>query len=323
MVAVTGASGLLGRHIIDKLLGDRIPVAAVVRNFNTKFPAGVNVRQADMTDPISIYAVMDDVTSVIHAAGFVSFNPRRRKELMDVNVLGTQHVVNVCLQRGIQNLVHISSVSALGRKPGELVNEMHPWTGLYASDYGTSKYLAELEVYRGAEEGMTVGLVNPSIILTGSQPNRSSASLLDYVWDENRFYTGGNLNYVDARDVSDAVVELVQRPRSGERFILSAGSISFEDFFKRLATTWNKRAPSIRISPATASLMGYAEEVRSFLSGSEPKITRQSARMTYLDYRYDTSKAGRMLGTQYRTLDDTIAWCCSAYAQNVTRNKSD
>jgi len=320
-VAVTGASGLLGRHVIDKLLEEQVPVIALVRDTRTSFPAGVSVRHIDMTDPTSMHEAFEGAGTIVHAAGFVSFNPRRRKEIMEINVEGTRHVVNVCLDLGIKNIVQISSVSALGRKPGEMVNEDDPWTGLHASDYGTSKYLAELEIYRGAEEGMNVGLVNPSVILTGSQPHRSSASILDYVWNGNRFVTGGFLNYVDARDVSDAVFALIKTPRNGERFILSGGRIAFEDFFRRVAKVWNKRAPSIHISPAMASMFGWAEEVRSFLTGSEPMVTRQSARMTILEYEYDTTRSKTILGMRYRELDETIAWCCAAYAQNVTANK--
>ncbi len=321
MVAVTGASGLLGRHIVEKLVAEGVNVLALVRNPQTVFPKSVSIRQIDILDPLTIQTALEGATAVIHAAGFVSFNPRRRKEIMDVNVIGTRNVVDVCLHLGINNLVHISSVSALGRKPGEIATEGHSWTGLDASDYGTSKYLAELEVYRGAEEGLTVGLINPSIILSGSQPERSSATLLDYVWAENRFYTDGHMNYVDARDVSDAVYELLIHPQAGERFILSGGTIPYREFFAQVAKQWNKRAPTIRISATLVSLFGLVEELRSFLLRREPQVTRQSAMMTVRNYSYSTEKAQRVLGIRFRAIEESIFWCCSQYAQNVSRNK--
>lgn len=321
MVAVTGASGLLGRHIVEKLVAEGIPVVALLRNPEADFPESVLIRQADLLDPYTLQTALAGVTSVVHAGAVVSFNPRRRSEIMEVNVGGTKNIVDVCLHLGIKNLVHISSVSALGRKPGVPINEDHSWTGLDASDYATSKYLAELEVYRGAEEGLTVGLVNPSVILSGSQSNRSSASLFDYVWSENRFYTDGNLKYIDARDVCDAVYELLMRPRAGERFILSGGTIPYREFFARVAKHWNKRAPTIRISPGLVSLFGLAEEFRSFILRKEPQVTRQSARLTIHNYTYNTDKAKNLLGLRFRSIEESISWCCTQYAQNVSRNK--
>lgn len=319
-VAVTGASGLLGRHLVDKLTSQGTSVIAVVRDPSVSFAESVIVRQADVLDPLTILAAFDGATAVIHAAGYVSFNPRRREMIMDVNVTGTRNIVNACLQSGINNLIHISSVSALGRKDGESVTEQHPWTGQYASTYATSKYLAELEVFRGAEEGLTVGIVNPSVILSGT-PGRSSASLLDYVWKENRFYTVGTLNYVDARDVCDAVFELLARPRPGERFILSGGEIPFLEFFSKVARHWGRRAPSIRITSTLVSLLGLVEEIRSFLLQREPLVTRQSASMTVRSFSYDTTKVRAELGIRFRSIDESTSWCCSEYQQNVSRKK--
>lgn len=321
MVAVTGAAGLLGRQIVERLLTEGRTVVAIVRDPNVRFPESVIVRNADIMDPPALATAFEGATAVIHAAALVSFNPRRRKEIMDVNVSGTQNVVNVCLQSEIKNLIHISSVAALGRKSGEVVTEDHAWTGLYASDYATSKYLAELEVFRGGEEGLTVGLVNPSVILSGSQPHRSSATLLDYVWKQRSFVTEGKLNYVDVRDVCDAVVELLKKPQPGERFILSAGNISYKDFFGMVANHWKKRPPGITIPSSLVSLFGAAEEVRSFLMGKEPMVTRQSAMMTVRGFNYNNEKAQRMLGLRFHTIEETVSWCCDQYEQNVSRNK--
>lgn len=321
MIAVTGASGLLGRHLVDKLLAEGEQVIAVVRDVSARFPEGVLVRPADLMDTFAIREALKGADTVVHCAALVSFNPRRRDELLRVNVEGTRNLVNICLQERISHFIQISSVSALGRKPGVLIREEDPWTDQYASDYATSKYLAELEVYRGAEEGLTVGLVNPSVILSGNPLHRSSGSLFDYIWKGRRFYTDGTFNFVDARDVSDAVYALIKNPRPGERFILSAGNISYLDFFSRLARQWKKRPPSVRIPHALVTAFGLTEEIRCWLTGREPLVTRQTAAMTVMEFRYDNSKAMNVLGTRYRTLDETLAWCCSQYAQHVSGNK--
>lgn len=317
MVAVTGASGLIGRHLVEKLVAEHIEVVALVRNPMDTFSEPVIVKRADILDPISMEIALEGVSHVIHAAGFVSFNPRKRKDINLVNVEGTRHLVNLCLRMGIGNFIHISSVAALGRKEGESITENHLWTGLHSSDYARSKHLAELEVYRGAEEGLTVGLINPSVVLAASQLHRSSATLFDYVWKENRFYTDGILNYVDVRDVADAAYQLLKQPFPGQKFILSGGSIPYRDFFKHVASRWNKRAPSVKIPLSMVSAFGWTEEIRSFLLHREPIVTRQSAAMTARSFSYDNSKARGTLNIPFRPIEETIAWCCEDYLQNV------
>lgn len=322
MVAITGATGLLGGHILDKLLAESVSLIALHRQGQDHlFPEGIGKRSADILDQASLREAFDGATTVIHAAAFVSFNPRRQKKIFEVNVTGTRNVVNTCLQLGIKNLIHISSVSALGRKPGEEISEESKWTGAYSSDYAESKYLAELEAFRAAEEGLTVSVVNPTVILSASQPHRSSATLFNYSWNENPFYTEGALNFVDGRDVAEAVYQLYKKPRPGEKFILNAGSLPYLDFFQTVAKRFDKRAPSIKISPLLSYWAGWAEEVRSLILQREPLVTRQSARMAVQSFRYNNKKAQVDLGIRFRPFEETLSWCCDHYLRNVKPNK--
>ena len=322
MVAITGATGLLGGHILDRFRAEAVnPIALCRPGQDSLLLEGIHKRTGDILDQVSLREAFDGATTVIHAAAFVSFNPRRRKEIFEVNVKGTRNVVDTCLQLGIKNLIHISSVSALGRKPEEEISEESKWNGGYSSLYAESKYLAELEVFRAAEEGLTVSVLNPSTILSASQPNRSSGTLFNYCWDEIPFYTGGTLNYVDAREVAEATYQLYKKPRAGEKFILNAGALLYLDFFQKVAKRLNKRSPSIKISPFLSSWAGWAEEVRSLIAHREPIVTRQSARMAIQSFHYKNKKAQADLGIRFRPLEETLDWCCSHYLGNVNPNK--
>lgn len=321
MVAITGATGLLGGHIINRLLAEGVsPIALQRAGHDHPFPPGVSKRQADILDQVSLKEAFEGATTVIHSAAFVSFNPRRRKKIFEVNVAGTRNVIDTCLQLGIRNFIHISSVAALGCAPGEEITEESKWTNALTSDYGESKYLAELEVFRGAEEGLTISIVNPSIILSASQPNRSSAMLFNYIWNEKPYYTEGSLNYVDARDVADAVYQLYNKPRAGEKFILSAGHLPYREFFALVAKRFNKRAPSIKIGSTLSYWAGLAEEVRGLLSNREPLMTRQSVGVAIHSFHYCNKKA-QQIGLRFRPLEETINWCCEDFLGNVKTNK--
>ncbi len=322
MVAITGATGLLGGHIVERLLSEGINLVAIHRPGHERLlPTQVTKRPADILDQASLREALEGVSTVIHAAAFVSFNPRLRKKVFEVNVQGTRHLVDTCLQQGISNFIHISSVAALGRRQGELITEESKWIDSFPTDYSEAKYLAELEVYRGAEEGLTVSMLNPSVILSGSQPHRSSAVLFDYVWNERPFYTKGSINYVDARDVAEVVFRLLLQPQPGEKFILSAGSVSYKNFFSSVARNLNRRAPFISISSILPYWLGWAEETRALLFNKEPMVTRQSAKMAIQSFRYDNRKAQDLIGIKFRTLEESLSWCCQEYLRNVNPNK--
>ncbi len=322
MVAVTGATGLLGSHILERLQRAGVDIIGLHRSGRDQSPReGIAWRTADISDQVTLREALEGATTVIHAAAFVSFNPRRRKQIFEINVEGTRNIVNTCLQLGIKNLIHVSSVSALGRKPGEPVTEVSKWSGAHATDYAESKYLAELEVFRGAEEGLEVGIVNPSVILSTVQLHRSSAALFDYVWKERTFYTEGNLNYVDARDVAEAIFQLYARPRPGEKYILSAGAVTYKKFFELLAEKFGKRAPAVKVSSRLSYWVGWAEEMRGLLVNRDPLITRQSAGTARHSFLYDNRKVKEQLGIQMHSLEETLDWCCADYLRNVKSNK--
>ncbi len=322
MVVVTGATGLLGGHILERFRAANIPLIALYRpGRENGLAPDVAKKEADVLDSTSLIDAFEGATTVVHAAGLVSFNPRQKKKVFSVNVDGTRNVVNTCLQLGIQNLIHVSSVSALGRRSGTVTTEETKWEKTFRSAYAESKHLAELEVFRGSEEGLNVSVVNPSIVLSGSKPARSSASLFDYVWNQNLFYTTGLMNYVDARDVAEAIYRLYVEPKPGEKFILSAGSVSFQQFFNAVAKIFKKKAPRISISPATAVLAGWTEELLAAVSSREPIVTRESAMMAVQSFQYENRKVIEMLKLEFQTLETTLAWCCEEYLRNVKSNK--
>src|SRR5690606_3677923 len=214
MIAVTGANGLLGSFVVRKLMEANVPVVAIKRaNSNTSLLADLPTlawRTADILDPISLQEAFDGVTGVIHCAAMVSFNPRDEKKLMQVNVEGTKNVVDACLIAGINRLLHVSSVAALGRQKNQThITESNTWIdSSYNTVYGLSKYKAELEVFRAQEEGLKTIIINPSVILSRGNWDKSSAQLFKYVWRERPFYSDGSFNYVDVRDVAQQIHQL-------------------------------------------------------------------------------------------------------------------
>jgi len=330
MIAVTGANGLLGSFIVRKLIEHGEPFVALKRRDSdtsllSDVAAKITWRDADVLDTVSLREAFDQVSHVIHAAATVSFNPRRARHVMEINAEGTRHVVNECLAAGVNRLVHISSIGALGAQRGQtLVDESNKWLeGSPHSVYAESKYLAELEVFRGQEEGLSTIMINPSVILAPADWNKSSAQLFKYVWNEKPFYTEGDINIVDVRDVANIVHTLLHHSVAGERFICNAGSLSFKKFFEKIAIQFNKKAPALKIGKTVLRIGAAAEGMRSRITGAEPLITKETARISGSHFLYNNEKIRKALSYEFQPIDETLQWCCQYYMTEASRKKID
>lgn len=326
MVAITGANGLLGSFMVTQFHQAGIPVLPLRRNSTSAIPQDLQHltwRECDITDPVSVINALEGVTTVIHTAARVSFNPRKRNELLEINVTGTKNIVDACLSLSIPKLIHISSIAALGRKKEvRLMDENTHWVeNDLNTDYAESKHLAELEVWRGAEEGLSVSVINPTVILAPANWERSSAQLFAYVWNERKFYSNTAINYVDVRDVVQSVLTLYKTNRPGERYIVNAGQIPIKELFEKIAGQFNKKAPRFKVNPVVLYVLALLEETRSRFTGKEPLITRQTAKLARESFEYSNQKATRELGIQFRNLDETLEWCCRHYLRTYTTNK--
>lgn len=321
MIAVTGATGLLGSFIVRELIERNVPFVALKRrDSDTSLLSDVGSlvtwRDADVLDPVQLEDALTGVTSVVHSAAVVSFHPRKAAYVMDINVQGTRNLIHECQAKGIKRFVHISSVAALGRQKGQkLINETNQWVDSPLNTaYAESKYLSELEVFRAQEEGMSTVIINPSVILAPAAWDRSSAKLFKYVWDEKRFYSDAFLNYVDVRDVARITYRLlVDEPVQGQRFIVNAGKISFRDFFRAVAKRFNKKAPDQKLSPALLQLAARAEVFRSWFTGKEPLLTKETARLAGTEFLYDNQKIRKALSVDFQPIDLSLDWCCEHY----------
>ncbi|MBS1490809.1 MAG: NAD-dependent epimerase/dehydratase family protein [Bacteroidetes bacterium] len=319
MIAITGANGLLGNFIVRKFLSAGEPLIGMKRHNSDltllkEISHTIDWREADITDSHSLRDAFQGATTVIHAAATVSFDPRDKDKIMQTNVEGTRHVVNACLSVGIRRLIYISSVAALGRKKGVLqLDETSRWEeSEINSDYAQSKYLAELEIYRGREEGLSVAIISPSVILAPADVHQSSAQLFNYVLNERRFYSEATLNFVDARDVAE-IVWRIYKEQLTEKYIANAGTISIKELLSQIATRLGKKEPTLKINKKILYLAAWLEELRCRLTGQPMLISRQSVKSAQEKFIYSNRKTIEQLAFRYTALEETLDWCCAYY----------
>ncbi|GCC51990.1 epimerase [Chryseotalea sanaruensis] len=328
MIVVTGANGLLGSYVVRRLVEAKIPFVAMRReSSDISSLADINNIiqwvEGDITDPDSLIEIFSKATGVIHTAAVVSYHKQDGEIVKSINVEGTRNVVNACLITGIKRLLHVSSVAAIGKEKGQVyIDETSKWIeGAIVSNYATSKYQAELEVWRGQEEGLCTVIVNPSVILAPTDWDKSSAQLFKYAWQERPFFTDGSFSAVDVRDVATAIIKLYNSSIEAERFILTAETISYLDFFTKAANYFGKKPPSIRVNRKLIQFAARFDAFRSFLTRSRPLITKETAHLAGKNFTYSNIKVKKALGLEFQSIENTISWCCGEYRQKISLKK--
>ena len=322
---VTGASGLLGVYLIRELLKTNEPVIAIYRSkippqLSPEEQAQVNWIQGDILDVMFLAEVMEDCDKVYHCAGLVSFSPKRIKDLFKINVDGTANVVNACLAAGVSKLIHVSSVASLGRKRnGQTVTENVKWDdNANPSVYGKTKYLGELEVWRGIAEGLNAVIVNPVIILGKGDWHSGSGATFKNAYNEFPWFTEGSSGFVDGEDVAKAMVMLMDSEITAERFILSAENWTYRGLFTAMAKGFGKKPPSRKVTPWLATLVWRLEAIKGWITGQDPLLTKETAETAQQTVKFDNTKILKTLqGFSFKPLQQTIEESCSYYLSKM------
>jgi dihydroflavonol-4-reductase len=318
MILVTGANGLVGSFLCKELVGKGYKVKALVRKNSDTTPLKeiadkLEIHIGDLNDVGSLLDALEGVECIVHTAAIISFWAKRNNEMFQTNVEGTRNIVNAALENGIKKFIHISSVAAIGRKPSDvLITETNTWEeSALNTRYAVTKHQAELEVCRVAEEGLNVTILNPSIILGPGQKGTSSVRLFEYVEQKNKFYTEGYMNYVDVRDVVRSILFFIENEsQSGERFIVNAGIVTYKEFFDTIAHELGVGFPKINAKPWMRKLAWRAYALKSFFTGKEPLITKETASVSSHKFEYQSDKIKKVSNVPFKSLKETITWTC-------------
>ncbi len=317
MILVTGGAGLLGHTLINKLLEQNKKVVAITNNSTiTIAHPNLTILQVDILDVCALDEVMQNISTVYHCAGLVSFNPADEKKLFSINVEGTANVVNAALQNAVKKLVHVSSVAALAKYTnGQFIDEKSEWNAeSNSSKYGYSKYLAELEVWRAHAEGLPVVVVNPSIILGAGNWLQGSTRLFKTVYDEFAYYTEGSTGFVDVEDVASIMIQLMDSDVDGEKFIVTAVNTTYKNIFTLIANGFNKKNPSKKVSALLAAIAWRLAAIKSKFKGEPPLITRETAQSSLSTVQYNNNKLFSYLPNfTYKNIDESISHICKKF----------
>jgi len=330
---VTGGSGIVGARLIFDLISDNQDVTALIRGEKSieKFKELIsfytdNVDNivnrvkwvyGDITNLESLNNVVPFKAKVYHCAAKISFNKADSQLIEETNITGTANIVNICIEKNVQKLCHVSSIGALGNKlNGHCIDEDTPWIYTKKSPYSLSKYYSEMEVWRGIAEGLDAIIVNPAVILAAGDWNTGSPQLFSLVANKLKYYTEGTTSYVDVRDVTAAMISLMNSNIINERFILAAETLSYKQFFEKIALSINVKAPYVKASKFITGLAYRLDAAGSFILNKQRKITYHTHRISHSKDCYSGEKIKNHINFSYTPVQQTIDFIGSCFLKD-------
>ncbi|APX99260.1 NAD-dependent epimerase/dehydratase family protein [Lacinutrix venerupis] len=334
MILVTGGTGFVGAHLLFKLLNEKHSVRAIYRN-EKKFETvkrifsyysnnvealfnSIDWVKADLNDIPLLTDAFKDITHVYHCAAFVSFEPDKFNLLKKTNIEGTANIVNFCIANNITKLCYISSIAAIGEaKPNEIINEDTEWNPeADNSVYAITKYGAELEVWRGTQEGIDAVIVNPGVIIGPGIWKYGSGSIIKTIHKGLKYYTKGSVGYVAVNDVVNAIFLLMQSKVKNERFILVSNNWSYKKFLTICANTLNVKPPKKEAKKWLLQIGWRLDWLKHKITGKRRILTKQLVDSLLSDSQFSGNKIKEFVDFEYSNLEDEIERTCELYLED-------
>ena len=317
-ILITGITGLLGSYLAKSYAGKAMISGLKRANSSTKLlgelSKQINWYEGEITDVELLIEACKDQDLVIHAAGLVSFDDSKKEALLETNAQGTACLVNAMLATECDHLVFISSVAALGRENNLNINEDQKWINSdLNTPYAISKHLAELEVWRGAQEGLEVIVFNPSILLAKIDDERSSSQIYKYVSEGNRYYPLGDINYIDIRDAVGLITSLISSGPWGDRFIINKETIPYQSFFEEMAAVFKLPAPNKPLNNWIAKIVVNWSLFYNYFAKNKIPISRQTIQSAQTKIKYDNTKIRELTNYSFTPLAETFKWAVSKH----------
>ncbi|MBP6181339.1 NAD-dependent epimerase/dehydratase family protein [Flavobacterium sp.] len=323
MILVTGGTGLVGAHLLLHLIESGENVRAIYRNtksiektkklFNLyKKPYlfdTIEWIQADITDIPALEKAFEGIDYVYHCAALISFDPKDEDLIRKINIEGTANIVNFSINNAVKKLCFISSIAALGDLTSQekIITEETEWNPEKPhSDYAISKYGAEMEIWRGQQEGLPVIILNPGVIIGPGFWEQGSGQLFMKVKKGLLFYTLGSTGFVAVTDVIRIATQLMKSGIHNERFTLIAKNVVFRDILNSIADSLLIKKPTIHAKPLFMEICWRIDWIVSTIFMQKRKLTRATAKASYSKNEYSNEKIITVLNTEFLDIHQYI-----------------
>ncbi len=308
---LTGGSGLVGGHLLGRLVDSGWKVDALVRSSTAAGKVaklGATPVRGDLFDSEGLHEAMQGARTVFHVAGVNDTCPREAAAMDRVNVEGTRSVITAAAAAGVERVVYTSSAATIGEPSGTIGREDTPHGGTFLSPYARSKYLAEVAAFAEADvRGVDLVAVNPSSV-QGPGRATGSAEILVRVLNASRpILVNTNVSIVDIEDCTAGHIAAATSGRRGERYLLSAGAVTVADAVSVAAGMTGREIRPRWVDARLVKAIGIPLSYMASRIRPEAGICPALVATLLHGHRFDASKATSDLGVAFRPADETFS----------------
>lgn len=300
---VTGATGFVGAAVVRVLIKAGMDVRVLARrdsDFTNLQPFKIDGAYGDLRDKESLRNALAGCQQLYHVAAHYALWARDPSIFYEVNVQGTKNLMEAARDTGTERIVYCSTIGAIGLPAdgGPGTEDTPISLSQMAGHYKRSKFLAEQEVLRLANEGLPVVIVNPSAPVGEGdvKPTPTGQVIVDFMKDRMPAYIETGMNLVDVDDVAAGHLLAMQKGRIGERYILGCKNLMLREVFEILSRLTGIKAPTLKLPRLAVLPLAHLNQWLANLTGRPPRIPLEGVRMAKYKMHYDCSKAIRELG---------------------------
>lgn len=319
MITITGAAGLVGNVLTRRLAHEGYEIRAIVTstdNLKSIEDLDIEILIGDVRDLTFLKEAFSGATYVYHLAGIVSITPGEQDLIYDVNIGGTQNVIDACIHAKVNRLVYMSSVHALVEQPqGSLIDELTPINpDKVVGDYAKSKATATLAVLDSMKRGLDVIVVYPSGIIGPESHSVSNMGqlLIDYSKGKIPILIEGTYDFVDVRDVVTGTIAAGKKGQAGDTYILSGYQITLNQLFDVLTYLTGQKKPKISFPNWLLKIFIPLVSFIAKRSNKIPTLTSYALYSLASNSLFSHEKATKELEFYPRhiaiTIEDTVNW---------------
>jgi len=263
---------------------------------------------------------MAKADAVFHLAAWYQLGSNDRMRMVQINVKGTENVLNAAAEAGVERIVYCSSVAALGtHAAGEVPDETAKHSGTYGSTYEETKWMAHQRVRAMAEDGARVVTVMP-----GAVYGPADVSILGVLM---RFYAKGwllacpfmeaGVSWVRVEDVADGMIAAHDKGRIGEDYILGGDNATIREMLTRVAPLTGIRVPRLSVGPRLMKLSLPLAPIVGRILRQPAGIVRDGLESLSGSIEYSSEKARRELGYAFRSVEEGVPETVRWYRENT------